>query len=154
MTAMGLDRECVRLTEYLIGERPTPYVLAKYRDAHLRTTLLNSPEGQRAFDRRLLEIALKCKHAVRLVDTYAALLARDSMVRRKLTLLLAILETSPNTCNRFDAAREAGKANAWAGLLSQAFGFAVTAVVAVVVLAPLHALAGWNRERDGDVPGD
>jgi len=87
-----LVRECQVFTDYLSGLQSSPYVLQKYLDAHEKVIRYDPAN---AFDRVLLRFATAGPNFTRLADSYACVFAPASTLRRKLILLLAILESSP-----------------------------------------------------------
>ena len=86
-----LERECRTFTRYLVGREPTPYVAGKYCDAHAVSAAF---AGDR-FNERLTAVARWHPAAAFLADAYARGFAPRGAFRKKLVLLLAILETSP-----------------------------------------------------------
>jgi nucleoside-diphosphate-sugar epimerase len=88
-SAGELDAEFTRHARYLIGVEPTAYQLAKYRDFHAKRRL--APAN--AFDGFLLKLS-RGGLGLALADSYSGLLYRTSVVRAKLVLAAAILESS------------------------------------------------------------
>lgn len=90
-TRAGLERECRTFTRYLVGSDPTPYVIGTYCDAH---TASSAFAGDR-FDHRLTTAARLHPVVTFIADAYARFFAPRGGFRKKLILLLAILETCP-----------------------------------------------------------
>ena len=90
-TRADLERECRTFTRYLVGREPTPYVIGKYGEAHAATAVL---AGDR-FDHRITAVARLHPVAAFVADAYARFFAPRGAFRKKLIVLLAILETSP-----------------------------------------------------------
>ena len=86
-----LEHECRTFTRYLAGRDPTPYVVAKYCEAHE----VSAAFGGDRFDRRLTAAARYHSATTLLADAYARFFAPHGLLRKKLVLLLAILEISP-----------------------------------------------------------
>ena len=86
-----LRRECEVFCRYLVRRTPGDYILQKYCEAHERSADFSSAGG---FDGALLGFAVRGPSFARFADSYACLFARYSSLRRKLTLLFAILESS------------------------------------------------------------
>lgn len=86
-----LERECRTFTRYLVGREPTPYVVGKYCDAH---TASQAFTGDR-FDHRITATARLHPFTTFVADAYARFFAPRGGFRKKLILLLAILETCP-----------------------------------------------------------
>ena len=91
----SINRECDVFSRYLISQPPTDYILRQYEMAVVSRNLANDAEFS-AFDRRTLRLARRNVFFTRLADAYCALFHRHGALRRKLILLLAILEhTAP-----------------------------------------------------------
>ena len=91
------DRECVVFTGHLLGVAPDAYVKRKYAEAH---DVLGGLAPTDPFDAFLLRFASKHRVCTRLADAYARVFRPGSALRRKLIVLLAILETSPPSYRR------------------------------------------------------
>jgi len=95
-----LDAECRVFTRYLTGQDATDYVLQKYRAAHEVSSQLRAVSST---DHVLVDYASRGVISAKLADAHAALLAPASLLRKKLVLLLAILETCPPYHNVMDS---------------------------------------------------
>lgn len=143
-----LDEECRVFCRYLLGEAPTPYVLSKYRAAHEAHRLEDTASP---FDFLLIRVARRSPWWARLADTYAALCYNDGVLRKKLVLLLAILESSPPTNASIDAGASFTKGRYYALLVAKGAGFALRLLLAVVVFLPRH-LVLKNKPTPPDQP--
>jgi|GEM_PF-852457 hypothetical protein len=132
-----LDLECNTLTHYLIQRAPTPYILAKYREAHQVSPKL-ARLGAAPFDRFLVELSRKNIALTKLVDAYTALFFRNAAVRKKMVLLLAILESCAPTYPIFDQPDANGRAAFLLCFVRQGIVFALSLMVAAILLLPLH----------------
>lgn len=132
-----LDLECNTLTHYLIQRAPTPYILAKYREAHQVSPKL-ARLGTMPFDRFLVELTHKNIALTKLVDSYTAVFYRNAAVRKKMVLLLAILESCAPTYAIFDQPDANGRAAFLFCFVQQGIVFALSLMVAVILLLPLH----------------
>src|SRR5262249_40949108 len=98
-----LATECDVFCRYLIDRAATPAITGAYARAHA----IGSVEADRpatAFDRRLLQFARRGPRFARMADSYAVIFARLSVLRRKLVLLVAILESIGSTAVVIDTA--------------------------------------------------
>lgn len=134
-----LEVECVTFARYLVQQRPTAYVLRKYCEAHEKEFMFRTHQIG-AFDRWLLTLARGGLFGTKMVDTYAALFARSALVRRKIILLLAILESSAPTATYFEAPESTQLLTlvlklGWRGLV-----FCLVLGCAVVLLLPLQLI--------------
>jgi hypothetical protein len=141
----ALARECQVFTALLAGRPADDYVFAKYTEAHQNCPALS--DGQR-FDGFLIAFARRNGFFARLADAHARIFAPRSLLRRKLVLLLAILETCP-PYHRLVGEVEAAHP-AWVGL---AIVWSVATAVlrllmAAVLFLPVQAVLGLiERER-------
>ena len=88
----SVERECQVFCEYLLSCAPQSYAVRKYVDAHEVSPKFSA--GNR-FDDLLLRVARVHPVLTKLADSYARLFVPNALLRKKLILLLAILETSP-----------------------------------------------------------
>jgi NADH dehydrogenase len=96
-----IDRECEIFSRYLIAQRPTDYIHRKYGAAIIARGIADDC-ALSAFDRQTLDLARQNVFLTRLTDAYCAMFHRTGVLRRKLTLLLAIVEHTTPTATRFD----------------------------------------------------
>ena len=93
------DSECRVFCRYLIGSDPTEYVIDTYCGAK---ELKTASSG--ASDVALLEVARRGPWLARAADAYASVFARRSTLRRRLILLMAILESVRASSDVLDTA--------------------------------------------------
>src|SRR5690348_4672039 len=86
-----LTEECQILTSFLIARGAPADVAAAYVRAH-EVSPVAARGTASALDRALLRIANLGPRFARAADAYAAVFARNALLRRKLVLLVAILE--------------------------------------------------------------
>jgi hypothetical protein len=138
-----LERECRVFTRFLIARRPEPYVVAKYAAAHAAIDL--DPADR--LERFVLRLARLGTIGTLMADAWARFFAPRSALRKKLVLLLAILETCNPSARELDAVPlPAGKLVvlrlAWRGLL-----FLLGLIAGSLLLLPARLLLG--RGSDG-----
>lgn len=142
-----LSRECRVWCRYLIGQEPNDYLLEKYRDAHLKDKRY---DASGYFDLFLLRVAATSPMFARMADSYAWLFASRSTLRRKLILLLAILENSGSTHALLDAVDHTRTPVLYLSFLKEALLFAARIVLSLVVLLPVHLALGFaGKIRQG-----
>jgi hypothetical protein len=137
-----LDAECETFCRYVAGIAPGEYVKRKYREAHAPGR--HGPRRE-AHD-PLTALARRGPGMARLVDAWSVLVARDGTFRRKLVLLLAILESSGETSGRVDRPDPGSVAGFLAGTALRAAGFALTLAFALVAVPVLRITAAGPRE--------
>jgi hypothetical protein len=142
-----LERECRVFACYLTGRMPEDYVRRKYLEA-----FSSKRQEQLAvcgrFDRVLLSLA--CAHPLltRVTDIYSRFFCFDSAVRRRLVMLLALIETDTASIDRLDYPNCSGMAGLVLGMGMRGVVSALCLVPALVTLLPLQLLLGrCNRRR-------
>ena len=139
----ALERECEVFARYLTGADASDYLRRKYREAHAVGVL---GAGDSAFDRVLVTVARRGPWYTRFADTHARVFANGGLLRRKLVLVLALVECSAPA--RVDAPRSRSALGfllraAWLGA-----GFALLCALAALVFMPVRLacrLAGGSR---------
>ena len=128
-----LAREARIFTAALIGGDATPYVVRQYARGHVSLPLAPI----QGFDATLIAVARAGPALTRMADAYARLFVRRSILRRKLTLLLAILESAAPSEAQF-APLPASAAGTLARLALSGIAAATFALAGVAILGPLH----------------
>ena len=138
-----LIEECRIFTRYLIDREPAPDVVAAYARGHDVGSV--TTHTQRAMDRALLRVAHLGPRWARGADGFAALFAKSSVLRRKLVLLVAILESRGETADLIDTATP-GSITAWVVAVAAAAAASIAnATVAALLILPLcvwYGIAG------------
>jgi hypothetical protein len=143
----SLAHECHVFCRYLVRSSAPPDVLDAYRRAHAMGSVAPD-ERLSALDRSLLRVASMGPLWVRLADAYAALFARASLLRRKIVLMVAILETRGSSAAVLDTATPGSRAGLVADLTLRASFAVVQLVIAAVVISPLTIWYGLNSRPD------
>jgi nucleoside-diphosphate-sugar epimerase len=142
----AIVRECDVFTRYLVGQPPTDYVHKQYKMAVLARDLANSAEF-RDFDRRTLSLARRNAFFTRVADAYCAIFHRHGVLRRKLILLLAILEHTPPTAARFDSPKNIGSIGIATNLFLLGISFGLLLLAAIFLLLPSHIYSRTGARR-------
>jgi NADH dehydrogenase len=152
--ARSLDRECIVFMRYFIGQAPTSYVLEKYHEAHVASSIFDDISTN-PFDTFLLNLATKHTFFTRLVDAYTAIFAKRFVARKKLVLLLAILETCAPSYLRFEAPDAASGVGVVLKLAGRGVAFALTFLLAILLFAPAQLLVSFgHRSRSEHKVGE
>jgi hypothetical protein len=138
VTDPRLARECRVFTRHLTGAEPGDYVISRYLDAH-RVRRGFAPASR--LDRFLCAFARVSPLAARLADSWAAIIAPTSTLRRKLILLLAMLESCAPHYRRLEDVR-GGQAAAFAGLLFRGVLAVLVLLVSLLIFVPARILLG------------
>ena len=92
-----LEKEAEALGRYLLGSAPSPGEIERY----IRGSRALFPDAPRR-EAAVLSFALRRRWALPLLDGACGLVEPDALLRRKLILMLAILETSPGRVEAFE----------------------------------------------------
>jgi hypothetical protein len=150
-----LDRECDVFCRYLTGRPATAYVREKYRAFH------QAPEAAEelqpgTFDGTLVAAARLHPTATRLADAYAAFARPGGTLRKKLVLLVAVLEACAPDALRIDEPSAPPGVGVWVALAAAVAAGGLTLAAAAAVFAPWHAVAAASaaarRRRRALVP--
>lgn len=91
----ALARECRLFAAYLIGEAPPEEIIARYTQANQALLPDSSDSG------RVVDFVSRHPWALPFLDAACGLLRGDDLLRKKLLVLLAILEATPRYADRF-----------------------------------------------------
>ena len=134
-----LMAECQVFSQYLVDHQPNDYVTAKYADAH-QAGIFSQPASGQPFDALLLLISRVHPLAARLVDTYTSVFRKKALVRKKMILLLAILETCSPTYADFDLVESQGRASLCLGIAGQSATFGFSLILGALLFLPLQMI--------------
>lgn len=140
----GLERECETFTLLLTRKSPTQYVVRKYVDGHRARPDLAAVAG---FERVLLDHATRGPIRARLADAYARRLFPRGNLRKKLVLLLAILETSPGFHRDVDLVPARSQVSALLTLATVGTTAVVVTLLGLMCFSALRLVSGEARPR-------
>lgn len=135
-----LRNECEQLTLYLTGTRSDNYVCEKYMHAHYADNPAIPLGNASAFDRFLISMALINSMVTGLVDSYSKVFCRSALIRKKMVLLLAILESTEPYCSLFDAVTIGSTTAIIFRLFQKASLFMIRLILSTAIFMPLHLL--------------
>jgi len=133
--------ECRVFTRYLISRLPDAYILRKYAQAFEPGFPLGG-EACSGFDALLLKLAVLHPLLTRTADIYSRFFRPASAVRKRLVLLLALLESWAATAETLDSTRRTGFVRFVIVLLADAGLSAVLLLVAAPFLLPAQLVLG------------
>ena len=139
-----IDRECEVFSRYLVDQPPTAYIHRQYEMAVLARDLANEAELA-PFDRRTLGLARRNVFFTRVADAYCAIFHPHGVLRRKLILLLAILEHAPPTATLFDRPKIRGTIGVATNLLLLGMKFRFAVAVGHFAAIALSSLLAKER---------
>lgn len=138
MTGNTLEREARVYGAYLTGSEPTAYVTGKYLEYH---SLVGIPVT--GFDGVLVGLSRWGAGWTLVADSYACRFCKGSALRKKLVLMLALLECAPPASDYLDGVDGGGLLGVLAKLIWRTLVH-ILATLASFVLLPVHLL-GFRR---------
>lgn len=141
-----LEKEFRNFTNYLIGYEPDGYIKSKYVQGH-RITEIDRDSG--SFDMLLVRMANRSKVLARLADTYTSGFYKNALLRKKLLLLLAILESCGPTYRHIDTVNERSVIALYVKVAQKAAVFVLTLILSCIIFAPLKFLTSLLSKDNG-----
>src|SRR5687767_12542433 len=129
-----LRREAVIFTRYLVQTDPSETLIARYCEANRELFAGETPSDD---DAAVLDLARRHPWTIAGLDARAGLLRPASLLRKKLLVMLAIVETTPDLAPRTEP--RAASLGVLALRLGRAGASAAVNVVAGVVLSAVIA---------------
>jgi NADH dehydrogenase len=142
----ALDRECRVFTKHLVGANPDELVMASYRRA---VASLPALAATSAWDRALLSVARGGTIGARCADAHAALFARSSTLRKRLVMLLAILESRSPYAEYIDKPLGGTPAGAIVRLGVRGVVALIGLLAGTLLLLPVRAVAALRGDQAG-----
>ena len=143
---MVLNHECDIFCRYLTDASPSTYVMAKYRDGHECGDFGNY-QGMSRFDRFVLWGARRSLFSTRLLDSYLRVFDNTSILRKKLILLLAILESCAPEYEYFEKADPVSKPILFLIFLAKGIGFMVNIAISMMLIAPIQLILSFSKRQ-------
>ena len=135
----ALDRECANFCRYLVDHAPSANVLSRYRAAHSQG-VVETAECSTRFDRALVSFARHGSLHARLSDAHARLFCPAGLLRRKLVLALALLETDAQSHRRVDLVSPGSRLGFLLRCVGWALGFLLQALLGLLIFLPMRLL--------------
>lgn len=135
-TLEALEAEARRIGRYLVGADVPQALVQRYREANLALF----PEMPAPGDAAVLEFVRCHPWSLPPLESALGLIRPGALLRRKLVVMMAILETEPRFSDRFDALTP-GRAGAVLRLLGLALSSAAK-MAAGILLYPFAQLLG------------
>jgi uncharacterized protein YbjT (DUF2867 family) len=136
-TPADLKAEGKHLSRYLAGIEASPGTLTHY----VRGCRILGLDRASGLDGATLRLAQRSLFGVRAADAYCAMFWRRGILRRRLSLLTAVLENTPEGYPAYEPAQAHGPVRAAISLMAAGVGF-ICALFAGTVLLTLARLRG------------
>jgi len=132
-----IRQECLAIGEYLTG-RPIPKALCKrYVDAN---GILFAADKEISAERVIVQFVRRHTWTLPYLDARLGLFQPDSLLRRKILLMTAILETTPEFTDAFLPERVSRHR-----LLLSVVGYGILSVVKLIIGMALYPLAVYSK---------
>ena len=132
-----LNLESVKFCKYLVGIFPDSYVSAKYVEGHKKTGLFPYSEIP-LLDRFLLKISRIHPLLTKMADSYARIFYKKAAIRKKMLLLLAILECHMPYYSLLDTPDCRDRSSAYLLIFKKSLSFAATLTGSLLLIGPFH----------------
>ncbi len=144
----NLARECEVFCRYLTGHSASKFTQEKFSEAHQRDSRYHE---ESSFDHILLSVARLGTLAAQCMDSYACIAARSSLLRKKLVLLMAILESSDPKHGFDDQISDTPTASIILKMAGRGILFGLRLVPTALILIPIQFVMsiskGWGASR-------
>ena len=141
-----LTRECSAWSRYLVDRAPSAAVIARYLDAH-EQGIVEGSNSCSTFDRALVRLALIAPFFARLCDVHARIFRRAGLLRRKLVLTLALLESDRQSHARVDETSAKSRLGLGMALCVWLLRFALLVGLGACLFLPLRLVCGIFGRR-------
>lgn len=140
-----LARECDVFCTYLCGAPQDAYVRDKYLAAH-RAGVVELPDTSR-FEHALVRIARTAPWLARCMDAHSRVFGNGNLLRRKLVLLLGVLESRWPSAELVDAPTPGSNQGMFARMAWLAALFALRVVLSALALLPVRLVCALGGRR-------
>ncbi len=141
-----LTKECSAWSRYLVDRAPSAAVLARYLEAHAQG-IVEGPQSCSSFDRALVRVARGAPFLARLCDVHARIFRPAGLLRRKLVLLLALLESDRQSHARVDEVSAGSRLGLSLALGTWLVRFVLLTVLGLFLFLPLRMVCGLFGTR-------
>lgn len=138
----ALRRECGILSHYLINSDVNEYTVDKYIQGHI---ILNIRINNKLIDRILIKNAIKSSFSISLADVYSSVFYPHAIIRKKILLLIAILECQALSYGHLDSIDEKSKFRLFVKLGKKAISFLVILTLSIILIGPFHAVSYFTE---------
>jgi hypothetical protein len=145
-----LRLECAVYTRFLTGRAPSPYIQQKYEEFYRIRGEFPELETD-PLERFLVQFSRRGPLFTAIADSYASRFRKRGALRKKLVLLLAILESVPPTSEYLDLPDTGGRLRIILRLGWYAVTFLAALGAGLLIIGPVHLL---TTAAPGSAPVD
>jgi hypothetical protein len=138
-----LELECASFVRYLSGAEPDRHVVETYVAAHEAGVV--EPPGTSSYERAVVRLARR--GPVRMLDAHSRVFANGNLLRRKLVLALALLETRSPAAESIDTAVPGSNLGLFVRIAGLGALFAARVAVASLLLVPVRVACVFGTGR-------
>ncbi len=132
--------ECRAFARHLTDAEPTEYVMRCY-ERLLLSAHLPEPIASALIERALLAAGRSGGLMLRIADAYACVFRPRSALRRRLILLVAILENSPSSASYMNSGDEGSFVAVGLRMIVSTATSVLCAMAGVVIFGPAHVVS-------------
>ncbi len=140
-----LTEECVQFCRYLVNRAPDEAIIHAWR--RVQAGLPTHPSDRTLSDQWLLRLGRRGGMRLRLADAWSRLFCPGTLLRRKLVLAAAVLESSRGTAPLMHAGPPMPRGRALLGIARAGLSLVGWTLLAVLLLGPVHLLRVRGRGR-------
>jgi len=142
----NISAECQVYSRYLTGMPADDYIGRKYIEAFQNGGVLNI-ESPVYFDQLLLRLAVIHPFITHAVDIYSRFFRSDSVVRKRLVFLLALLESWGPTASYLDKPGVGGKVGFIIGMIFRVLLMILLLLIMAIFLFPVQFITNKSTEK-------
>lgn len=139
-----LDLECRTFARLFTRTPPNDYLLGSYAEAHRNTGKFDPTDR---FDPWLLRLARSGSAVARLADGYARFFAPRSLLRRKLILVLSLVEVTPPYYHDADGTASSSRVRIIVALAFRGLVGVAIAGLGLIAFGPVHLVVRMAGRR-------
>ncbi len=146
-TSVDLELECSAFTNYLININPDKYIIEKYIQGHKISSINKETDF---FNALLIKAANRNSFLLKLADAYTSIFYKSAVLRKKLLLLLAIMECCPSTYHHIDTVNKGSAISLYMRMGQKAFLFLMSLLASMIVFLPFRfysSLRNGSRQQ-------
>ena len=140
----AITQECEAFTRHLTDAAPTAYVLDCYARLVASAALPDGAASQ-LIERALLAAGRSGGLVLRLADAYACLFRPRAELRRRLILIVAILENTPEFAHLFNSGEVGSFVRVSARMIVAVATSVLSTLAGVLAFAPVHVVSALRR---------
>lgn len=140
-------KECEILGRYLVNSDVNAYTKEKYIQGH-KKLCIGTANG--FIDRLLMKRATKGLFWVGIADVYSSIICRNALIRKKILLMIAILECQQPSYQILDTVEKKHRYWLYLELVKRALVFSANLILSIILIGPFHAVSSFVKKGAED----